>query len=182
MCPACNQRNFAFDSVRSWGRYSAELRRAILTLKHRRNDALGGALSKGLLDIMRAQDWKLDAVPPIPLAPHRLAKRGFNQVDLFAQPLAAAVGVEWLPRALGRARETDPQMDLTLAERWENVQRAFIASPQQVGGLNLLVIDDIMTTGATLNAAASALKHAGAKRVYGLTLARALLDDVPLLR
>jgi ComF family protein len=153
------------------------LRRAILTLKRRKNDALGIALSKGLLDALRAQDWELDAVVPIPLAPHRLANRGFNQVDLFAHPLAIGVGAEWLPRALGRARETEPQVNLTPAERWENVQRAFIADPQQVGDLNVLVIDDIMTTGATLNAAASALKHANAKRVYGITLARALLDD-----
>ncbi len=176
-CPACSQRNFAFDAVRSWARYSGGLRRAILTLKNRRNDALGRALSKGLLDLMRSLDWKLDAVLPIPLAQHRLAKRGFNQVDLFALPLVAGVGAEWLPHALNRARETDPQMDLTVAQRWENVQRAFVADSRQIGGLNILVIDDIMTTGATLNAAASALKHAGATRVYGLTLARALLED-----
>ncbi len=181
-CPACSQRDFVFDAVRSRARYSGGLRRAILTLKNRRNDALGRTLSKGLLDLMSCLDWELDAVIPIPLAQHRLAKRGFNQVDLFAQPVAAGLGAEWLPQAVNRARETEPQVDLTVTQRWENVQRSFVADPRQICGLNVLVIDDIMTTGATLNAAASALKHAGATRVYGLTLARALLEDAPLLR
>lgn len=176
-CLACSQHRFTFNAVRSWGRYAGELRQAILVLKHRRNGMLGSSLAQGLMRVLQAQDWKVDALAPIPLAQQRRAERGFNQVDLLARPLSIWTGIRWLPAALERLRETELQMALTVAQRWENVHNSFKADPQQVGGLNVLVIDDIMTTGATLDAAACSLWTAGAKAVYGLTLARTLLVD-----
>ncbi len=178
-CAACSQREFAFTAARAWARYAGELRQAILKLKRRKNEALGRALAPGLIETLQERNWKIDAIIAIPLAPRRLAERGYNQVDLMAAPLAKAVHIGLLPGALLRRVETQPQKGLTIRERWENTRHVFEADVAQVRGRNVLVMDDIMTTGATLSAAAGALKDAGAKSVYALTLARTLLEDDP---
>lgn len=169
MCPPDG---FAFEAAASWAAYQTELRRAILKLKHKPNAPLGVQLAGPLAGLVHAAGWQPDAVLSVPLSAQRLAQRGFNPVDLLARPLAAQLGLPLLA-ALHRQRDTRPQMDLTLRERWANVQAAFVAQPA-VSGRSLLVVDDIMTTGATLDAAARALREAGAAQVYALTLARTL--------
>lgn len=176
-CIACKQHKFAFTAARAWGRYAGELRQAILKLKLRKNEALAQAFALGLTETLRQQNWEIDAIIAVPAAPRRLAERGYNQVDLIAVPLAKTVQVGLLPGALHRRVETQPQKGLTVHERWENTRRVFEADATQVRGRNVLVIDDIMTTGATLSAAAETLKAAGATTVYALTLARTLLED-----
>lgn len=126
--------------------------------------------------MLQAQEWKIDVIIPIPLAPQRLAERGYNQAELLATPIAKAMKLTLAPAAMQRLVETQPQKGLTVRERWANMSTAFAANSAQVHGLNVLVIDDIMTTGATLNAAAAVLKGAGAKSVYAATLARTLLE------
>jgi len=175
-CAACGQREFAFTAARSWARYEGGLRQAILNLKRRKNEALGRSLSLGLVETQREMNWKIDVIIPIPLAPRRLAERGYNQVELLAIPLAEAVDIVLVPRALWRQVETQAQKGLTVSERWENLRTAFVGDAAQVDGLKALIVDDIMTTGATLNAAAGALKQAGAQAVYALTLTRTLLE------
>lgn len=172
-CSACSSRRFAFTAARAWGHYADELRLAILSLKHRRNEALGAELAQGLAEVFRRQAWTIDLLVPIPLAPGRRRQRGYNQVDLLARPFAVATGIRLADQALVRRHETLPQFEMNAAQRWENVRDAFAAGSTPLQGMNVLVMDDIMTSGATLNAAAQALKIAGAGRVYALTLARA---------
>lgn len=171
-CPACMPPKFAFVSARAWGSYQGALRRAILKLKHKRNAPLGTALGARLTEQYPAS-WRAETVVPVPLSPRRLAQRGYNQVELFARPLAQQLGLPLAGDLLRRQRETRPQMDLDLQQRWANVNDAFTASPQ-AQGRRLLLVDDILTTGATLHAAARALRAAGAHSVYVLTLARTL--------
>lgn len=171
-CPACLPPTFAFVSARAWGGYAGALRRAILKLKHKRNRGLGVALSQPLAQQYPAS-WRVEGVLPVPLSPRRVAQRGFNQVELLAVPLAQQLGLPLVSGLLQRQRDTLPQMDLDMQQRWANVNDAFVASPQ-VAGRRLLLVDDIMTTGATLHAAARALRAAGAHSVYVLTLARTL--------
>jgi ComF family protein len=115
----------------------------------------------------------------VPLHPARLAERGYNQSELLAAELARC----WsLPRlsssALIRTRETDSQVGLDLPARQANVAGAFTASPRWVEGQDVLLVDDVCTTGATLNACAQALREAGAVTVSAVTLARARRQDV----
>lgn len=172
-CPACEQRVFAFSVARSWGSYTGRLRMAILKLKHKRSMSLGLALSQPLVALCTALGWRSELLVPVPLHPARRAQRGHNPVELLAAPLATSLSLPFVPNALARIRETQPQMDLDIARRWTNVHAAF-AADAQVGGRRILLLDDIMTTGATLDAAARALRSAGAQDVYALTLARTL--------
>jgi len=114
-----------------------------------------------------------DALVPMPLHWWKRMQRGFNQSDLLVRELSRRVGVPTL-NAARRRRRTAVQARLTPAQRRDNVRGAFdVPSPERVRGLSLLLVDDVMTTGSTVNACAKALKQAGAARVCVLTVARA---------
>lgn len=102
-----------------------------------------------------------------------MRERGYNQVAMIAKPLAMALGVEFVPGALTRRKETRSQVGLSKQERRKNVDGAFQAGGK-VKGRNILVLDDVSTTGSTLSSSAVALYASGAKNVYALTVARAL--------
>lgn len=160
--------------MRSWLVFEGPIRYALHKLKYRQNVTLGDALAQDLAEYVDMLGWPVEMVVPIPLGGERLKERGYNQVGLVAAPLAAIQGWCYAPRALVRARETQSQVGLTAAERRKNVAGAFCSEPSLVGGRNILLMDDVATTGATLAAAAQALLEAGARSVFALTLARAL--------
>jgi len=122
---------------------------------------------------------EVDLVCPVPLHVHRDRQRGFNQSARLAERLAAALGVPCDTRLLRRVRETRPQPGLSQAERERNVEGAFMAVPGRlpVAGARLLLVDDVMTTGATFSSCATALRTAGAIRVWALALSRAGRDQ-----
>lgn len=171
-CPACQGRHFAFTQARAWGSYGGVLRRAILKLKHKRNTDLGATLSAHMAAALPPR-WGVELVVPVPLSVRRQAQRGYNPAELLAAPLAQQVGLPLAAGALQRQRDTLPQMDLQLEQRWANVHGAF-AGTVAVAGRRVLLVDDIITSGATAHAAARALRAAGANSVYVLALARTL--------
>ncbi len=171
-CPACQHHHFDFAQARAWGSYAGPLRRAILKLKHKRNAELGAALSRNLVAVIPRQ-WNVDAVVPMSLSARRGAQRGFNPVELLAAPLAQQLGLPMVTGVLARQRDTLPQMTLSLEQRWANVQNAFVGQAG-AAGRRVMLVDDIMTSGATAQAAARALRSAGAETVYVLALARTL--------
>lgn len=113
-----------------------------------------------------------EVVVPVPLGQRRLRERGFNQSAILAGHLAQRLGCEYAPRALRRRRETPPQSSLPLAERARNLENAFAAGRDPVEGRAVLLVDDVLTTGATARAAATALRHAGARAIMLATAAR----------
>jgi ComF family protein len=117
-------------------------------------------------------NWHVDVIVPIPLGRQRMKERGYNQSGMIAEPLAMALGIEFAPKALMRRKETRSQVGLSKQERQKNVLGAFQA--MGVSGKNILVLDDVSTTGSTLSSSAEALLSSGAKEVYALTVARAL--------
>jgi ComF family protein len=135
---------------------------------------LGECLSTHLVDLLGELGWGLDLVVPVPLGMARLKTRGYNQAALLAYPLSLVTGLVHKPKAIMRTKETQTQVGLSLASRRANVQDAFSADNKVVAGKRVLIIDDVITTGATMHACASALIQAGAKEVYGLALARAV--------
>jgi competence protein ComFC len=172
LCPWCKSSRPHFTSLRSWGYFEGPLREAVHALKYRRDLGLGEVLSRALIHILGEAVWPVDLIVPVPLGVARLKERGYNQSGLIARPLAWETGLRYSPRALARVRETRTQVGLSLDQRKENVRGAFQASSNLVAGRNVLLVDDVMTTGSTLEACAVALLQAGAMKVYGLTLAR----------
>lgn len=126
------------------------------------------------------ESWKrgeFDFLVPIPLHPKRKRKRGFNQAAVLARKLSRLIAIPWSESALRRVRDTAPQVGLSDSERLRNLHAAFECEDHAlVAGKRLLLIDDVMTTGATLASAAAALVSAGATRVSALTLARAVTN------
>lgn len=175
-CPGCSHRRFAFNAARSSAVYGGEWRQAILSMKKRRNENLAAELAKALVELYGFTEWKVNLLVPIPLAPKRFVERGYNHVDLLATPFSEMVGLQVSFDSLQRRRETSPQVGLDPHQRRQNLSNAFEADGAIVGGRIVLLMDDIMTTGATLDSAADALKRAGASKVFAITLARTILD------
>jgi competence protein ComFC len=172
LCVSCLASPPCFDALRSWVIFGGPIRNAIHQLKYKRNIALGEIFGRQLIECVRQCKWNIDIVVPVPLGIARLAERGYNQAALLARPLALGIGLSYRPNGLGRVRETSSQVDLNVRQRKENVAGAFRAMQSQVKGQAVLLVDDVATTGSTLDACASALREAGAISVYALTLAR----------
>jgi len=186
LCAECRRQEYAFDLARSFDLYSGKLRAAILQLKFHHRERLGrklGELLCSLWSSIGGPDLEDPSIlVPVPLHHHRRRQRGYNQAELLAQGLAKGLarGIEGArtlrveTRCLRRVRPTLPQTGLDPRARSDNVRGAFdIASPERVRKKTVLLLDDVMTTGATVSACAEVLKRAGARRVVVLALARA---------
>jgi competence protein ComFC len=173
-CANCKEFPPPYRMMRSWLVFEGPIRHALHQMKYHRNLALGEALAQPFAIYFSQLDWEVDLVVPVPLGKERLKKRGYNQVGLVAVPLAASQRRRYAPEALIRTRETRSQVGLTHAERSMNVLGAFKAEITLVSGKNILLVDDVATTGATMSASATALLEAGASSIFALTLARAI--------
>lgn len=174
LCRQCRERRPAFSHVYSGFRYEGRIRQAIHALKYSGRQDVVVHLAEALVGVLSPPNSAAFELCAVPLHADREAQRGFNQAGLLAAELVAAWGMPYLsPAALSRIRATDTQVGLDFAARRANVQGAFAADPGLVSGRHILLVDDICTTGATMDACAGALLAAGARTVEGVTLARA---------
>ena len=174
VCPRCRNNPPGYRSLRSYGVFEGGLREAIHSLKYHQNMSMGEHLSHLIVQALSGNAWDIDLIVSVPLGKERRRERGYNQSSLLAFPVALAFGIPFKAGALYRKHETSSQVTLSAAERLRNVMGAFVAHPGLVEGKSVLVIDDVTTTGATMAACAQALLSAGAREVYGFTLARAV--------
>jgi ComF family protein len=176
-CRLCRLGIYRFDRARSFASYNLPMRKAIILLKYMGVARLGAWFAERLNEIYQADRvlFPVDAVVPVPLHPLRLRERGYNQAERIARPLAQHLGLPLLPLLLVRTRARPDQLLLSRAERWNSVKGAYAATPgARAEKLRVLLVDDVFTTGATLDACARALFAAGAASVYALTVARAI--------
>lgn len=171
-CDDCMKRLPAFDAVRSLAFYGGVIRECIHSLKYENNRSLGKYFAQLLCPIISQEAWLINAVIPVPLSKERLKERGYNQAAAIAHPLALFLELPFQPYGLEQVRDTRSQVGLSAEERRMNVIGAFKAIPELVHHKNILLIDDVMTTGATLESCAQVLKEAGSEKVYCLTVAR----------
>jgi competence protein ComFC len=171
-CSACRSKELPFQA-RSYAWYRGPLCRALVQLKYRPDRRLSDWLAIRLVEIVSSEAWPSLTVIPVPLSQKKFNRRGYNQVDLIASAVARKLGRPYRASALRRTRDTRSQVGLSPAARKRNVQGAFKADSRKVNGKNILIIDDLYTTGATLLACTQALKDAGAGQVFALTAARA---------
>ncbi len=159
----------AFDGLRTPFRFEGDARRAILEAKFRGITAHLEPLAQAAAAAL-PPEWRVEAVVGVPLAGARERKRGFNQAALLAGHVADVIGAETRPRLVRRMRPTPPQAGLAAAQRHRNLRDAFAV--RGVPPASVLVVDDVTTTGSTLDEVARTLKAAGAQRVYALAVAR----------
>jgi ComF family protein len=171
ICAGCAGREPAYDSARAALAYDDHARRLILDLKRGgRRDGLP-VFARWMASAAQAALARADFLAPVPMHWTRLAVRSFNQAAWLAQALSSATGKPWRPGALTRVKRRKSQAGLSASERRRNVAGA-IKSRGRFGGKTILVVDDVFTTGATLEACARALRKAGAAEVHAVTLAR----------
>jgi ComF family protein len=172
-CRFCAQHPGQVRAVVAGQAYEGAVRAAILAFKYRGRTRLAPFLAHLLASPLDHRPLTIDLVVPVPLSKRRLQERGFNQAEMLARPLAEAHGWALCADALVRERDTQQQTRLSSGDRWTNVSGAFAASdPALVDGQRILLVDDVCTTGATLEACASPLLRAGAEGVWALVVAR----------
>ncbi len=172
LCRHCRERPPKFDRALSPYRYEGVLEQAIHLYKYRRRPTLAVPLAKLAL-VWADRLPPADLVMPVPLHPSRLREREFNQALLLADRIACSLGLPLAFEYLMRVRATRPQTELDRTERARNVRRAFaVRETADLKGRRVLLVDDVLTTGATVNECARALRRAGVKAVSVLTLAR----------
>ena len=181
LCHLCRLGTYDFDAARSFGPYTlpahpacgphAEVWRSYPPGRVVLRISLAGLARLGNRELFTGRT----PLVPVPLDPTRLRQRGYNQAELIARPLAHMLGIPFHSYLLVRTKPRPDKIRLTRRERWETVRGAYAAHKgAQVDKQRVLLVDDVLTTGATLDACSKALRKAGAARVVGLTVARAL--------
>jgi ComF family protein len=171
LCGACLAQRAHYDGVIAACRYAFPIDALIHACKYGARLAVAPLL--GALLARAVAGERADAIVPMPLSAQRLRERGFNQALEIARAVGRAAGIAVLARACRKPRETPPQAALPWKARRRNVRGAFVCDID-LAGRHIAVVDDVMTTGATLDELARVLKRAGAARVSGWVLARAL--------
>lgn len=172
LCGACLTHPPAFDATVAAYRYAFPLDRLVQSFKFNANLSLADLFASALAKA--AGSARPDTLVALPLAGKRLAERGFNQSALLAESIARRLGINYAAHGLLKVRDTPPQAGLDRQARLKNVRGAF-ASEASLSGKHVALVDDVMTTGATLSEAAKTLKQAGASTVTAWVVARATL-------
>lgn len=174
-CSLCEEHAPAFDRARSAVRYRGPIQNVIQAFKYGYHSCLSHDMLGLLQGCVAAHyaDAQFDGVCWVPLSPARERKRGFNQARILASGLARRLGIRLMPPCLLRTRDTTSQTGLSMSQRRLNVKGVFGAAREEwIDGKFLLLVDDVMTTGATVHECARTLKKAGAAGVHVLTVAR----------
>jgi ComF family protein len=172
LCLLCQRDPLQIDGVRSMAYFDGTLREAIHSFKYHNLQDLAIPLGKLMGDYWEKSPLPAEIIVPVPLHKDRLRERGYNQAALLARELGKSIGLPVSENSLVRVRATRPQVELGAQERKENVSDAFHCSNIELKEKQVLLIDDVCTTGATLEACSIALRQVGARSVWAFTLAR----------
>ncbi len=175
VCYTCSSLTPHFESARSAARYQGPLQEMLRCFKYRKGMWASADIARLLLACIHNHydPVAIDSVAFVPLYPSRQRKRGYNQAEVLATVVARSLGKPLLRRCLARVRPTPSQTGLTAKARASNVEHAFkVRRRRLVESRSVLLIDDVMTTGATVNECARVLKEAGASQVRVATVAR----------
>jgi ComF family protein len=173
LCPNCADWQAEIDGIRAPFRFEGTMRQAILELKYRNLRALAGLLARLLYDYLSTNPLPGEVLVPVPLHGKRLRERGYNQSRLLARELSLLSDIPLVDDCLIRQRHSSPQARTpNVDERRSNVADAFACRDHRLKNKRVLLIDDVSTSGATLDACARALKASGAASVWGLALAK----------
>ncbi len=172
-CPSCSKWKLEINGIRSPYAFEGVMRQAIYRLKYGHWKVLAIPLGELLAQYVRARPILVDAVVPVPLHSRRLRQRGYNQSALLAREVGRILSIPVVEGSLERISNGRAQVKaMDAAERRRNVQGAFRCGDERLRGHRVVIVDDVCTTGATLDSCAAALLRAGAVSAWGLALAR----------
>jgi ComF family protein len=174
-CPATD-RSWALDAVVAPWQYLEPISKLVLQLKFQNRFSIGRAFGLLLGEKLRPRRQRIDFLVPVPLHRQRLRTRSFNQADEIATVLGRTLGLPLFRHAVRRIHSTVTQTTLTLRQRLKNVEHAFQVDAR-FDGLRLALVDDVITSGATINALARACRAAGATRIEAWAVARTTATD-----
>lgn len=175
-CNSCIDKNLDFDTARSIYDYSGNIPKIIQNFKYNDKAYLAQIFSKKLKEIYFKEFFTADIVICVPMTEKAKLIRGYNQAELLAKCLAKEIGVEYSGEVCKKVKETERQATLNLTERAKNLQGAFKVYKENIVGKNVLIVDDVLTTGATVNGISKLLKKKGASQVFVLTIASVQKD------
>ena len=172
ICPDCKNLPLTIDGIRSVYHHEGLAREAVHSLKYKNMKTLANPLAALMANYLADNPFEIDTLVAAPMHAKRLRTRGYNQPELLARELSHLTGLYFAKDSLIRTKYTTSQVSLTADDRRNNVDGAFECKDRFFQDKKVLLIDDVCTTGATLNACAIALKKGGAASVWGLTLSR----------
>lgn len=173
LCNGCSKRKHQFDSGVCVFEHSGEIKKSIYEFKYNNRRDYSEFYAKEAVKIYgrRLGEWNVQAIIPVPIHKERELERGYNQALEFGQALARYIGIPVEKRALVRRKKTAPQKELTEIMRYLNLKNAFDVEQNSIVGIKrVLLVDDIYTTGSTVDACSSILKKAGVEEVYFLCI------------
>ncbi len=174
LCWDCRSFEHEFDRGFTCVQYGLLERGVLMDYKYRGKAYIGRKLGEIMFDRMGLEDAEYDMIVPVPMHRKRQNRRGYNQAQIMASVIAGKKGVPCVSELLERTQPTKAMKGLGAVERFENLKNAFAVSSENhytISGKNILLVDDIYTTGSTLDACSRVLKTAGADKVYVLTFA-----------
>ena len=173
-CYTCRKQEWPFELARAAGPYEGVLKEAIHRFKYTGRRGLAASLAGLMAETALAEPLltSVDLALPVPLSDEKLRQRGFNQAALLADEVGYRLQIPVNGKLLVKDVETPPQAGLNRAAREQNLRGAFrVTNTDAIQGLNILIIDDVFTTGSTMSSAALVIRSAGARHVFGLTAA-----------
>lgn len=177
LCRQCKKDPPPLKKIRSLGEYTGVLQMFITAIKYERNIGLAELILPDLTHIFTQAHYQIDLVVPVPLSRKRERERGYNQVALWGRLFALQIQSDFVPAALQRTHDTLSQVSLSSEKRWENVRGAFSADAARIQGKNILLLDDVITTGATLYECTKTFLQKGANSVSAMTIARSSIKN-----
>jgi competence protein ComFC len=177
VCMECKYHSHSYDQALAVFEYSVVIKDMIHRFKYGGEYSLSRTLGYFLSEQLKLSGWQVDLMVPVPLHKNRQKSRGFNQSALLGDYLSQRNSISCKEDVIIRSVDTQSQTGFNRVKRAENLKEAFtVAKPQAVKDKNILLVDDVHTTGATVDSCSRALRQAGAKKIYVLTIATVLLD------
>lgn len=171
-CRDCQKRNHLYEEGMAVYVYEGEVRKAVHRMKFQNRrvygDIFGGVMAEQARDKIIA--WGVEGIVPVPMYRKKQKKRGYNQAELLAHKVAEELNLKLYDDLVVRVRDTRPQKELSGKDRENNLKKAFIIPQNDVELKKILVVDDVYTTGSTINAVADVLRRCGAEKIYFLSL------------
>lgn len=172
ICSDCLKEKLYFEEARAFGSYEGILKKLIYEFKYKGKKELALFLGAKMFDVFQSLSWSfIDFIVPVPLHKRRERERGYNQALLLAKVLKRKTGIP-ISKALIRIKDTEHQTVLSKTYRQKNLDDAFKVKSKKFYKKIILLVDDVYTTGSTVNSCAKSLKQAGASKIYVLTCAR----------